>query len=204
VGGKGHVCLSFDDYHPANLKIDEILHEQGLEATFFIETGRPEARKQIEELYLRGHDIGAHTISHPGDMKLLNRLECVGEVEGSKRMIEQITDRPCTVFAYPRGRFNDEVVAVVRRAGFEEARTTHVLKTRWDDPMRQPTTLHLYDGRKEYNGRDWMALAEFYLADVVKNGGTFSEWGHAFENERDNLWTRLVDLCSLIGENIEA
>ncbi len=203
VGGKGKIELSFDDYHPLNTRIDEILHKQGLEATFFIETARPEAREQIKELFERGHEIGAHTIHHPADIKALNQVEVVSEIEGSKRMIEKITGRPCESFAYPRGRFNDDIVHVVQRAGFKNARTTHVLKTEIEDPYRTPTTVHLFQGRREYNGRDVLTLSHFYLDHVVKNGGTFHVWGHAFEFERDNLWTTLEELVVMLGKYTE-
>lgn len=201
--GKGEVCLSFDDYHASNARIDEILHTHGIEATFFIETGNAEARAQIGDLFKRGHDIGAHTIHHYPDLKQLPHVEAMGEIEGSKSMIESITGRSCTSFAYPRGRFNDEVVALVRKAGFSEARTTQVRATDWDDPFRMPTTLHLYEGRKEYAGRPLMGLVEFYLDDVVKNGGTFSLWGHAYEIERDNLWKLLERIVVLLGARVE-
>lgn len=203
IGGKGKVCLSFDDYDPLNEKVDEILHRQGIEATFFIPTGEHRARQQIQQLFERGHEIGGHTINHPADLKRLLHVEAVGEIDGGRRMIEAITKRPCTAFAYPRGRFNEDVVEIVRRSGFTEARTTHVLKTRSDDPFRTPTTLQIFEGRKEYQGRGIMDLAKFYLDDVVKNGGTFHAWGHAGEIDRDGLWNTLGELVVLLGAHIE-
>lgn len=204
IGGKGEICFSFDDYHPLNMKIDEILHKQGIEATFYIETREHAAREQIKELFERGHDIGSHTIHHPSDLKALNSIECMSEIQGSKGMIESITNRPCTSFCYPRGRHNDDVVAMVRKAGFTEARTTHVLKTKYDDLFRIGTTIHLYDGRKEYNGRDFDVLTDFYLDDVKKNGGLLSIWGHAFEMERWGYWDRFEKLVVRLGKHIEA
>jgi len=201
-GGRGMVAISFDDYHPLNTKIADLLEQYGLKATFYIETATPEARSQIAELSSRGHEIGCHTIHHPSDMKALHHVEVVSEVEGAKSMIEGITGKPCTTFAYPRGRFNDDVVEIVRRAGFTHARTTHVLKTEWDDPLRMPTTVHLYDGRKEYNERDWSSLSRFYMEHVIKNGGTFSVWGHASEIERDRMWERLDYLLAFIKKSI--
>ncbi len=201
--GKGYVCLSFDDYHPLNLKIDEILHAQGIEATFFIETGTVGAMQQIKQLFERGHEIGSHTIHHPADIKAIHQVECVSELEGSKKMIESVTHRPCTSFAYPRGRYNDDIVAMVKRAGYESARGTRVLETEWTDPFTAGTTIHLYEGRKEYNGRPLEVLIPFYLKHVVDHGGTFSLWGHAREIDRDGLWTTLEKAVLLLGKYIE-
>lgn len=204
TGGKGRVCFSFDDYHPLNIRLEEILHKQGIEATFFIETQERAARDQILELHKRGHDIGGHTIHHPGDIKALNGPEMMGEIEGCKKMIENITDRPCEIFAYPRGRHNEQVVETVKRAGFKEARTTHVLKTSVEDPYRMPTTVHLLDTRKEYAGRDCDQILDFYLQHVVKNGGMLSIWGHAWEIERGDMWGRFENIVVKLGKTMEA
>src|SRR3990167_1122195 len=202
IGGKGKVCFSFDDYDQINKKVDETLSKHGIEATFYIETATPEAREQIKELFDRGNEIGCHTIHHPADLKALHHVEAMSEIDGAKRMVEAIIGRPCESFAYPRGRFNDDIVALVKKAGFKEARTTHVKHTKWEDPLRMPTTIHLYDGRKEYAGRNWSSLAEFYLDDVVKNGGTLSIWGHASELERDGTWERFDNILEMIGKKI--
>ncbi len=96
------------------------------------------------------------------------------------------------MLAYPRGRFNDEVVKAVERAGYKEARTTHVLSTAPAlDPLRMPTTIHAFNGRKEYSGRPWRVMADFYLEHAIKNSLTFHLWGHSFELERDKLWDEL-------------
>lgn len=198
--GNGTVWFSFDDFHQDNIKIANLLDKYGLKATFFIETIQKEARDQIEILHKMGHEIGAHTIHHVSDLKLLNSVECMSEIEGSKKMIEAITNTPCVSFCYPRGRFNDDVISKVKLSGFEDARTTHVLHTRSEDPYKMPTTVHIYPNRKEYNGRSYMALFNFYLEDVLKNGGTLSIWGHAFELNNFSLWEDLESIVSKIAE----
>lgn len=203
AGGVGSVCFSFDDYHEKNILIDQILDKQGIEATFYIETGSQEARAQIKELFQKGHEIGSHTIHHPQDLKVLHQVEAMGEIEGSKGMIESIIGRRCTSFCYPRGRFNDDIVELVKRAGFDEARTTHVLETSWKDPFRTGTTVHLYDGRKEYHGKSSSELIKSYFADVKETGGTLSIWGHAFEFDRYDMWKTFEDIVQFLGQNIE-
>lgn len=192
--GSGHYCFSFDDYHADNLKIADMFEKYNLRATFYIETRSGEAQDQIRELHKRGHEIGSHTIHHPGDLKSINSVECRSELEGSKRMIESITGVPCESFCYPRGRFNDDVVAMVKKSGYKEARTTHVLKTKSEDPFRMPTTLHIFQERKEYKDRPVEVLFDFYKDDVVKNGGVLSIWGHALELNRWNYWDMLEDM----------
>lgn len=46
------------------------------------------------------------------------------EVEESKRQLEELLQKPCKVFAYPAGYFNDEARRVVEDAGHAGAVTT--------------------------------------------------------------------------------
>lgn len=190
-GTEAELILSFDDYHPSNVRIAEAMNRLGLVATFFIETLPAGAMGQIEELHAMGHEIGSHTLHHPPDIKQLSSEQIVSEVTVSKHMIEDVTGKPCETIAYPRGRFNDDVIEIVKRAGYLEARTTHVLKTSTEDPFRTPTTIHAFDGRKEYGGRTWEVMARFYLDHVIRKGGFFHLWGHAFEFERDGTLPKL-------------
>lgn len=184
--------LSFDDYHPQNIKLANLLRQYDLPATFFIETLTTGAEDQIKALSALGFEIGSHTMSHPPDIKQMGSEALRSELETSKLQIERWTGKPCTVLAYPRGRFNDDVVAAAARAGYIEARTTHVLKNgAAGDLLRTPTTIHAFDGRKEYDGRPWLVMADFYLDHILKTGGVFHLWGHAFEFDRYDTWPQL-------------
>lgn len=198
--GNGHAWFSFDDYDEKNERIADIFDKYGIKCTFFIETALKDARDQIEQFHKRGHHIGAHTIHHVQDMKLLNSVECMSEIDGCKKMIESITKEPCEVFAYPRGRYNEEVINQLKIAGFKYSRTTLVLNVKSDDPFRQHTTIHLFPNRKEYVGRDIETLFNFYFDDVKKNGGILSIWGHAEELDKYNLWELLEKMVKQIAE----
>ncbi|MFV0347388.1 MAG: polysaccharide deacetylase family protein [Halodesulfovibrio sp.] len=71
-------------------------------------------------------DIGAHTVSHP----ILTGLPddaLVHEIMNGKSMLEAMIGREVSLFSYPNGTardFDDRVVEVVRRAGFDAAVTT--------------------------------------------------------------------------------
>ena len=188
------IILSFDDYHSGNLRLAEMCLKYKLPATFFIEILHLHAPEQIERLNNLGFEIGSHTWSHPTDLKAIPLTEAKSEIEVSKKMIENLTGKACDVFAYPRGRYNEDIVNLVKNAGFKEARTNHVLKTGHEriDPFQMPTTIHISDSRKEYGDRGWFTMAEFYLNHVIKRGGMFHLWGHAAEIEKDEQWD-LVD-----------
>jgi peptidoglycan/xylan/chitin deacetylase (PgdA/CDA1 family) len=66
--------------------------------------------------------------------------EAAAEIEGSKADAERLTGRPCTAFAYPNGRYGAREVDLVKRAGFDSART---IETGWNDPETDPFRLRV-------------------------------------------------------------
>ena len=98
------------------------------------------------------HEIGAHTLSHPR-LSRLPREEAQREIVESKKWLEGITGRPCTMFCYPKGDFDAGIVSLVREAGFEGARTVEELRFDASDPFTLPTTLYAtaFPVRKEWD-----------------------------------------------------
>jgi peptidoglycan/xylan/chitin deacetylase (PgdA/CDA1 family) len=81
------------------------------------------SRKEILEMVEHGIEFGSHSVNH----RWLHQLpvdEMKFEVEESKHQLEDLLQKPCKVFAYPAGYFNDEVRAVVEDAGHVGAFTT--------------------------------------------------------------------------------
>lgn len=83
--------------------------------------------EQIRHLADSGMEIGGHTINHPILMQLDDRA-AEAEIAGGKRRLEEIIDRPVTLFAYPNGKpggdYDARHVDLVRRAGFAAAVST--------------------------------------------------------------------------------
>ena len=181
-----NVTISIDDFNVSNIEIASRLQDLGMTATFYLEMQHQMTRDQARVLDSMGFDIGSHTMTHPQDMKLLRVKELRYELEESKKIIEDIIGRSCLKFAYPRGRYNDDVVRIVDEAGYKSARTTQVLKLHTTDPLRMPTTVHVYSGRKEYFERSWDTVARAYLQFAREQSGEFHIWGHAKEMIANN------------------
>ncbi|MSR85299.1 polysaccharide deacetylase family protein [Candidatus Uhrbacteria bacterium] len=87
---------------------------------------QPMTWDQVRALIKQGHEIGAHTVTHP----ILSREseETVKqELNEGKRKIEQETGIACHHFAYPNGQpqdFTRETIRFVQEAGFASAVTT--------------------------------------------------------------------------------
>ncbi|WP_224996723.1 polysaccharide deacetylase family protein [Cesiribacter sp. SM1] len=70
-----------------------------------------------------GITIGGHTITHPalGHHPLEQQQQ---EILGGKKLLEEVTPYPITLFAYPSGNYNDHSIQALKQSGFKAAFTT--------------------------------------------------------------------------------
>jgi peptidoglycan/xylan/chitin deacetylase (PgdA/CDA1 family) len=74
-------------------------------------------QKQVMEWLSLGHEIGAHTLTHPRLTQIpLSRAQ--EEIHSSKKKLEDLFGVPVRHFAYPYGDRNQEIAAIVQQAGF--------------------------------------------------------------------------------------
>ena len=79
--------------------------------------------EQVVAMAKAGHEIAAHTVTHP--VLTSEPIESVRrELVESKRQIEVWTGVPVVGFCYPNGSWNDEVRQACIDAGFTYATTT--------------------------------------------------------------------------------
>ncbi len=82
--------------------------------------------RQVVSLAEAGHEIGAHSVSHP-HLGSIGLDQARTEIQNSKASLEEIIKRPVTSFAYPYGKPKDAPEAVqnlILAAGFDTAWTT--------------------------------------------------------------------------------
>lgn len=180
---------SWDDSCRQNMRLAKLLKKYNVDATFFIEANQT---KHAKKLLKMGFDIGSHTFIHPSDLKLLSSEAKRTEIVKSKKHMENLLGIEVLDFCYPRGRYDDECVELVKEAGYESARTTEVLKTSYEDKYKKPTTIHFYP-RKEYDGWPVLAIAKDYLNKAKKEDSYFHLWGHGWEIEKYDLWSDLEE-----------
>jgi len=82
---------------------------------------------QIRRLCDEGMEIGGHTVHHP-ILAGLAAQQARAEIVDGKRLLEEITDAPVTLFAYPNGKpgrdYTLRDVQLVKEAGFSAAVST--------------------------------------------------------------------------------
>ena len=99
--------------------------------------------------------------------------------------------------------YNQDIKYLVKKAGFIDARTTIVFS--YDTPVdyyQTDTTLHMYNGRPEYKGKNWYDFVDEYLQAALDRYGEFHVWGHAFELDRDDQWEQFEKMLDKVQKYI--
>lgn len=120
------VMLTFDDTNLDQYTVAApVLEKYGFKGAFFVMTvslGRPRymSREQVKDLAERGHSIGSHTWDHQ-NVKKLKSEDWVTQVEKPAKVLEEITGKPVTYFAYPFGLWNKAAIAELQSRGITAA-----------------------------------------------------------------------------------
>lgn len=150
---------SWDDGHPFDMRVAELLHKHGVQGTFYV-PGRvapggccnPEGFDVLDPSQLRQlggeFEIGSHTLDHKS-LNSLTAVEAKHQIEAGKAWLEDLLGRRVAGFCYPNGHHDESVRALVRECGFSYARTTEDLRDDLgSDPFQMPVSLHFHPRRR--------------------------------------------------------
>lgn len=211
---------SWDDGHPLDLRVAELLARHGFQGTFYVPRTNSEGRPVLSTSQLRslaaGFEIGGHTLDHVR-LHRVSMSEAWRQVVVGKQRIEDELGRPIVGFCYPGGNHDPRIRRIVRVAGFRYARTVasfHVEAPR--DAYRLGTTIQLYPHsptthlknfvshgqwgarlsafRHTLRAPSFRRLLESLLEAAHETEGVFHLWGHSWELEEYGLWRTLDDL----------
>lgn len=132
---KKSVLITIDDgYRSAYDIAYPVLRENGFTATLFVYTELIDVApialtwNQLLEMKRSGFAIGSHTIYHSdltqskeGESKADHAARVEKELFGSKQMIDRKLSQNTWLLAYPYGNYDQNVVAVSRKAGYKLA-----------------------------------------------------------------------------------
>ena len=138
---KKTVVLTFDDsFEDVYLNAFPILKKYGFPASVFIATdfiGREQKNestgilfktldsRQIKEMHDSGLiDFEPHTCSHQ-ELTKISQEEARKEILDSRRIIEDGLSKKCNFFAYPRGKYNQDIMGILKENGFLAALTVN-------------------------------------------------------------------------------
>lgn len=220
------ITTSWDDGHPLDLRIADLLAKYSLPATFYvpIKNERPTlSPAQIRELSL-SFEIGGHTVNHVRLVEV-DEKRAEKEISGCKSQLEDILGCSCSVFCFPGGKYNSAHLAMVKKAGFIAARTVELFSL--SSPRVQkgvaliPTTAQVYSHgysaclrnltkRRSVSGlmnllycktkKHWLSRAEVLLAHAAAVDGVFHLWGHSWEIDQQSDWQALDHFLQKLAE----
>jgi peptidoglycan/xylan/chitin deacetylase (PgdA/CDA1 family) len=98
----------------------------------------------IKELCRAGIEVGSHTRNHRF-LSTLSSDEVTAELVESKSQLEKHTGTPVTSFAYPGGKYNDQVIGLVKKVGYQCAFSADSGINRFEDRMYNLRRINIWD-----------------------------------------------------------
>lgn len=207
-GGKEKaVTLSYDDGVVQDIRLVEILGKYGLKATFNInsglladedtKTGRMSKNQAVALYSGSGHEVAAHTYSHP-HLAGLAPENITREMLKDRENIEKLFG--CTVrgMAYPYGECSEKIKACARACGVAYSRITAPTES-FDLPsdwLEFAPTCH-------HNHQRLFELADEFLNKKLRpmydKSLLFYLWGHSYEFDDRGNWNRIEKFAEMMG-----
>jgi peptidoglycan/xylan/chitin deacetylase (PgdA/CDA1 family) len=208
------VTTSWDDGHPLDLRVAELLDKHGLRGTFYVPLNYAAFPRltpsQMRAMQASGMEIGSHTVSHPRFTQLPD-VDALRELKDSRDGLEQILGGRVRSFCFPEGKFSRGHLSLVKAAGYELARTTVAFRTELDfHPYAMPVTFQFWPHSRQilirhalkegnlsglanwirrWKGEsDVFELSRQVMGYIETFGGILHIWGHSWEIESRGLW----------------
>ncbi|MDL2280928.1 polysaccharide deacetylase family protein [Selenomonadales bacterium OttesenSCG-928-I06] len=109
------IVITFDDGYEDNYTYAfPILKKYNFKATIFmvgvnIDANKRLSTQQMKEMVNYGIEFGSHSITH-SSLPALNKTELIKEIKNSKKQIEQVIKKEVSLFSYPYGDYNLNVL----------------------------------------------------------------------------------------------
>lgn len=211
------LILSWDDGHPSDKRLAELLLKYKLKATFFVPAknseGMPVMSKNDLRTIDRDFEIGSHTLNHVY-LKGLPRLKQQEEINGGKNFLEDILGHEIPGFCYPGGKFDEITLSCLKVANVKYARTIkNFVFSKQNNYLEIATSFQFYPHKKRVlignlikkdltferikfasellryfgSNANWNMISD-HLKDKQT---TLHVWGHSWELDKLNLWPEL-------------
>jgi peptidoglycan-N-acetylglucosamine deacetylase len=198
-GGRAKaLTLSYDDGVIEDRRLVEIFNRFGLRGTFHLNSGTlggedKIALKEVASLY-QGHEVSAHSVTHPF-LEKLPMAAVIQELAEDRRRLEELCGYPVRGMSYPFGSYTKEIAALLSALGIRYSRTVSKT-TNFDVPedfaLWHPTIHH---------NDNLLATAQRFLD--LKDGmpclRLLYVWGHSYEFARQNNWELIEQFAEKIG-----
>lgn len=194
---KKAITFSYDDGVTQDIRLIELFNKYNMKATFNINsmklgleneliregvrvTHNKINKNDVKSIY-EGHEIAAHTLTHPNLTTIEDDNEIIRQVEEDRLNLSEIAGYEVVGMAYPGGGINnDERTAKIikENTGIKYARATEVLK---DFDIDE--NLYRFKGTC-YHHENWnelFTLGEKFLDFNPEKPSVFYIFGHSYE-----------------------
>lgn len=211
-----YLTFSYDDGVTQDIRLIELFNKYGMKATFNLNSqllGRdgellregvtvthikhkPEDIRYIYE----GHEVAAHTLTHPFLPKIEDDREIIRQVEEDRMRLSELCGYEVVGMAYPGGsiNYNSHVSEIIRKnTNVKYARTT-VSNYSFDvqDNLYEfkPSVYHHVEWEKMFE------LGEKFLDLKTDKPQIFYVWGHAYEFDIRDEWKRFEGFLEMMSK----
>jgi peptidoglycan/xylan/chitin deacetylase (PgdA/CDA1 family) len=194
-GRKKALTMSYDDGRIHDRRLVDIFNKYWIRGSFHLNSGTFGGdvflkSSEIKDLFI-GHEISAHSLTHPYLTLLPNEM-VVSEIIEDRSRLEALAGYPVRGMSYPFGVYSAGIMALLPGLGIEYSRTVnshggfHIPENflAW-----HPTCHHddnLLDKCKVFKNQPaWSQMPLFYV------------WGHSFEFDRNKNWELIEEFCKM-------
>lgn len=204
-GGKAKAFnITYDDGILQDVRFVALLNRYGLKGTFNLNSQLMEqefewvhpngmtvkrlSRDAVRHLY-DGHEIAAHTLTHPYLNDKAER-ELLWEIGEDKRRLEELFGREVSGFGVPFHFYDENIVDCVRKCGFEYGRNSELTHdySPWQDPYAWSCGIfHLEPELDGFVEGFFRTDEELALCQIV---------GHSYDLDAENMWQKMENILA--------
>ena len=210
-----YLTFSYDDGVTQDIRLIELFNKYGMKATFNLNSqllGRRNelkwdnvrvshnkvSREDVKHIY-DGHEIAAHTLTHPNLTHINDENEIIHQVEADRVALSELCGYEVLGMAYPCGgvNYNTYVSETIKKnTGIRYARTIISNK---DFSVQnnlyefKPTVYH----HDEFD--EMIHLGKRVLELKASDPVIFYIWGHSYEFDADNNWKRFEEFLEMMS-----
>ncbi len=190
-GKKKAVTFSFDDGVLQDLRIIAIMNKYGIKGTFNLNSGflgmpprlddygsvrEVIQASKVKEAYA-GHEVAAHTLTHP-DLRKLTEETIKRQVEIDQKLLTELVGYDVIGMAYPLGFVSEEKkeIKVLKETTIRYARTVNSTNN-----FDLQTDLLEFNPTAHWNAKNVDELIDAFLATDTDKPQLLYLWGHTYE-----------------------
>ncbi|MBQ8640545.1 MAG: polysaccharide deacetylase family protein [Lachnospiraceae bacterium] len=212
---KKAITFSYDDGVTQDRRLIELFNKYGMKGTFNLNSellGQENAivregvlvnhtkvkPEEVRSLYA-GHEIAAHTLTHPNLAHVTDDQEIIRQVERDRENLSQLAGYEVIGMAYPGGGINFSAHAaklIEEHTGVRYARTTvcnYGFEVQKDLYQFKPSVYHVMEMDRMFE------LGKKFLESTSKEQQIFYVWGHSYEFDIFDTWKRFEEFLKMMS-----